>query len=359
MSYKVKDEIELALYIEDQEYPLGALNCLNFFHCAESTQYLVPTFHFAILDVTKSMTAMNLTDASRIRLVIKDTDFQQTMRFRHGTHFKPPSGGEELYDVDGFLDCPRFKDGTASLPINATSSGALSEVAGLCGLEYDGDATNDQQLWYPRNLSFSKFVNYIANHGYATDQSHMATAVTLDGTLRYKDVRAIKTFAPVTYGYSTSGVLQAMECTPITDSGMSNSLVGYRHSRVVQSVFKSGAFDELAVNPKSKDMMVNSQVRDAMKRGTISFSPISWGNEHEQYERARYQNSRFDALRNVGVTLLFPKPTNFKVLDGLQLTTNQHTHSAYDGEYVVSHKVIYVQGNTYAEKIIAYREGKS
>ena len=357
MSFRVKDELEIAIFINDVEYPLEAVNALQFFHASESTKYLVPTVHFSVMDSAKCMRQLNLADASRIKVHVKDSENTQVMCFRSNTIQKPPSGGEDLYIIDGFFDNPRFKDGTSSAGINATSSGALQQIASLCGMKYVGDSTNDKQIWYQRNMTYSKFVNFIANNGFVSPSSHMVTGVDLTGTLRYRDIRNNKDMKRVTVGFQSSGALTAKEVQPTSAAGFSNPLSGYRSTLVGQSAYGGFKLEDLSFRPRAKTLAMSEEARDLQQRGSFSFSHIDFGNNHPNYEQAAYQNTRYDALRSVGVDLIFSEPTGLVITDPFQLTVSKDNPSEYDGEYVVQHRVVYVQGKNYVEKIVALKEG--
>lgn len=343
MGYRLRDEIEIAIFLDGKEFPLSEGNALNFLHCAESTKYLVPTVHFAATDMMGAMRTLQLSDATQITVLVKSSGIQEVMHFRANTWSRSPAGGTELFDIDGFLDAPKFRIGSSAEGISATSSGALQEIATRCGLTYSGETTNDHQLWLPRNLNYAQFTNYIANRGYMSDESHMVTAVDLTGNLLYRNVRKPKQVIPVCYRFLSGTALHCVEFVPVVNSGLTNSVSGYRDQRVQQSIFQQAnkVHDKLEFTPGSKRLLVNNDVREDIKRSNVTYSPIDFGNVHEQSERAKYQNSRFDALRSLGGEFVFDMPTKLHVLDTIQLTSQPN--SEYDGEYVITHKVIYVQ----------------
>jgi len=359
MGYRVRGALEISIFINGAEYPLEEINILNFFHCAESTKWHVPTMHFAILDVMGVMSKYKLGDSSSIDVVIKDSDIQTSMSFRAANIFRHPSGGHDLYEIDGFLNVPRYHIGTSSLGINGTSSAALSEICSLCDMKFSGIQTNDAQVWLPRNRSFCEFAEFIAARGFITDAAHIAMGIDLSGTMRYRDVRSPTFTARVSYNYATAGAYQAREFRPTTDSGFTNALSGYRDTRVAQSIYATKQHSELSLVPKVNNLLVNQGVRDAIKRGNFTYSPIDFGNVHPNCEKAKYQNARYDALLSLGGEFTFDHPTRLSIMDGLSLTTSPSASSEYDGDYIIGHKVIYQQGTSYAEKIIAFREGTS
>ena len=359
MGFKIKDQLEFSLFINRNEYPLEAFNALNFFHAAESTQYYLPTCHLGLIDKTKSMYHLLLSDGSQLGVGIRHTKQTQDLHFRVGNYTKHPSGSEDLFEIDGLLDAPRYTLGTALDAIPGTSNDALAQIAQTCNLNYSGVATNDSMLWMQRNMTYAQFASYIAQHGYMMTSSHMVHGVRLSGELVYRDVRAMKPRFQVTHGYSTTSALQATDFRPAVRSGINNSLGGYRSTRYGQSAYGTTVKSDLDFVPKARTLLVNTDVREIMQRGPVAYSPVDFGNVHAEFNTAMYQNARFDNLHSLGIELVFNMPTSLQLLEAFSFSSKEESASDYNGDYVIGHRTIFIQGSSYAEKVIAYREGTS
>ena len=358
MAYRVKDAIELSLIINGLEYPLSAGNSLNFLHIAAGTKMLLPSLHFSVVDVTNSMSKMGITDASPIQVILSCDGVVTARNFRVNNWFNPP--GSEIFNIDGFWDSPRYRTGTVGGAIGGTSNMAMTKIAEACGLGYDGVITNDPQVWLPRNRTFGEFAAYIARHGYIGDQSHLIHVIDSLGVLRYKDARAVERLFLGAYGYVADKAYRIQEFQPSAKSGVNNALGGYRKTRVAQSVFSDTKLHEtLSFQPDSKNVLLSKEARELQGRGSFSYSPIDFGNTHESFQQAQYQNHRFDSLKSLSCEFMIFNPTKMEPLDSLNFTTEPSSPSQYDGAYSISHKVIYIQGNTYAEKFVGLREGLS
>ena len=359
MGYRVKDAIEISIRINGREYPLSDVNTLNYLHIGASSKFLLPTLCFSVVDVTKSMGEMGLTDGSKIQVIISCDGQLVSRNFRVHSWSHPP--GQDVYTVDAFWDAPKFRVGTSDKALRGTSDSVLSTIAAACGLEYDGCSTSDTQLWLPRNKTFADFVTYVTAHGYINERSHMVSAVTSRGVLKYRNARDVPKKFQGVYGYEAPRAYKIEEYVPSTKAGMNNALGGYRSVRIENSTGSDVpiSHDKLEFQPDSKNLLVNASVRDEQERGVVSYAPIGFGNVHTNFQRARYQNARFDLLKSLSCEFLIFNPTVMEPLDELSFSTSATTPSDYDGLYVLSSKVIYIQGNTYVEKHIGLREGTS
>lgn len=367
MSFAIKDRIEVSLFINDTEFPLEALNVLHFIHIAWTTRALVPTVHFSIFDATHTLDSVPLQDGIPIRVVIRAYQGQtQTLNFRKYDHKKTNMGNGFAYEVDGYLDFPKYWTGTSVAGLRGTSNDVLSQIATTCGLQFDGASTSDSQLWLPRNKTYAEFARSIADRGYATAASYMEMAVTSTGVLRYKDVITLPPPQPsqrLVLGQFMSGVFTAMDYRPIARSGMNNKMTGYQNSRYSQSLITdvpSTQINTLEFRPDASAPLYNLSVKEKVVRGYQTFSGIDVGNTHANYEQALYQNLRYANLYSLDVEFLVQSPTQFQPLDTMSFIVDQEyslTDKAYAGTYAVVGRAIYITGGTYAEKILGTRVG--
>lgn len=369
MGYIVANRLEVSLFIGDKEYPLGLGqgNVLNFFHIAASTKFRLPSVCFSVLDVTHALDKLTPQDGIPLRIAIKANESQtRTYTFRKFNSRRVLTGDAWDYTIDGYWDAPRFWNGTAVNGIQGTSDEALASIAKDCGLKYDGTSTADSMLWMPANKKMHEFVSHISNSAYADPTSLMKWGVDLDGTLRYRNVNNLpdknKPKQLVAY-QKVKGAYTVVDYQPSSKSGFTNASTGYMNTRYLQSAIGdqfSVIEDSIVVTSDSRAPDYNTKVRDLTTRGKVSHSPINFGNTHPQYSRARYQNNRYSALYSMNLEFLINEDTNLQLFDTINFTTEteqQKEDRLYSGIYIVTGRVLYAKGATYAEKIYGTRMG--
>jgi hypothetical protein len=365
MAYIVADRIEVSLYIDNQEFPLDSLNILNYLHIGWWTRGLLPTVNLSVFDARHTLDLVPLQDAIPLRITIKAYQGQtMTFNFRKFNHKKEFMGNGFSYIFDGYLDSPKYWSGTSLGGIQGTSNDALSQIASTCGLKYDGQSTNDSQIWMPRNRTYGEFAESISRRGYASSTSYMELAVTSDGVMRYKDVNSLP--APQTtiiLGQFQQGALTAADYQPNAQSGLNNKMTGYQNTRYAQSMTGptlSSANSTLQFTPDSRSPLFNDAMQAGVQRGYQSYGGIDVGNTHENYETAVYQNMRYANLYSLDVAFLLNTPSALQPLDTFTFSVDQEvnkTDVAYAGTYIVVGRAILVQGANYAEKILGTRHG--
>lgn len=362
--FKVNDYTQVGVYIDGYEFPLSNGNALTVLHIVASTTLTLPALHIQIMDSLNVMKDTNLNDGSKLTVVIKGAQ-TITRNFRVHHWIRTPIGPGFTYTIDAYYDAPQYWSGSAIGGITDTSSNVLSSICDTTGLTYwpKNTSTKDSMLWMPSNKSYGLWARAIARYGYLNDTSHMVLGVDTQGNMRYIDVNSFAS-SGINVGYlAPQGVDNFITITdfkPTVKSGINNNLAGYLHTRNVQSISNgTDPESELSVNIGNNPYpLFNQDVRSTIGRGSISYSPIDVGNTHDKYERARYQNSRYDMLNNLGGEFLFPVQNNLEVLDDFSYTGPAGLHNIqYDGTYRIGTKIIFIAGSTYQEKVIAFRLG--
>lgn len=364
MSVKINDSIRVAVFLEDLEIPLDSGNMLHSLHIVAGSPITLPALTFSFSDPLKTMPNLDLQDGSRITVSIMGP-VNEVRYFRVHRWNRSPSGDGFAYNIEAYWDSVRYWSGTTLAPIRGSSKVALEQIASTCGLRAwaKNTPTSDAMLWLPSNKTFGQFARAISRCGYANDKSHMVLCVDSLGYLRYVDVNA-NPKPSLSVGYTNSNgngkFMVLSDFQPSASSGLNNRLAGYRHERVVQEVQGAVSKSEsvLLLDPDSRFPVVNEKVRGTQERGTVSFGPMDFGNVHPQYERARYQNMRFNLLNSVKGEFLFPYQTQLECVDNFQyVSPSELNNRDYDGEFTVSLKVIFIVGSSYQEKIVALKNG--
>jgi len=318
-----------------------------------------------ITDTTKSLDKIFLQDGIPITINAKPFRFSNsTYNFRLFHKKKSFNGAAFVYEVDGYWDAPIYWSGTSVAGIQGTSSTALNTIANACGLIYQGITTNDDQLWMPRNRSYGEFAKMIYQHGYVSDKSYTVAGVDLSGALLYVDANNLPKPTVALVAYQTvEGMYTVNDYKSVSKAGLNNNLTGYNNTRVTQS--QTGANlstnnEQLSFTWDTTAPSFNTAIKKDAARGYQTYGPIDVGNVHDNYERAAYQNMRYGNLLSTDVEFLLNTPSSLTLFDKFTFSLETENHKqdpSYSGVYIVAGRAIYVQGATYAEKIIGTRTG--
>lgn len=365
MGYLVGGRIEVSIYIGDVEYPLEAINLLNWLHIATTTRHSLPVLGFQVDDVRHSIDTVGMLDGAPLRVVIKPNGKDsRTYKFRKFNSTRVFTGECWRWTVYGYWDAPLYWAGASVRAIEGTASNVLQEIADVCGLQYEGMNTNDAQIWVPRNRTYRTWVKDIVSHSWSSERSCMVSGVDLDGTLRLLNFNDLPESQVdiIAYTYSENA-LTASDLQVNASSGLNNALTGYNSMRVVQSVTADEtqkAINELKVTPDVKNIHFNRELKAKLERGAVRFSPIDAGNSHDNYERASYQNMRYSNLFSYGIDALMVDVTSVRLGDRVNLAVQTETLKQdvpNSGVYTVTGHAIYVQGANYSEKLGMCRHG--
>lgn len=363
--FQIKDRIGLQLIINNREFPFDRVNSLDFLHISCSVRQAVPQVHFRIMDASKWLTKkQDLLDGVPIQLSIKADEKTTTYNFRLFSFKDTVTPTGVSYEIDGYLDAPLYWLQSSKAAVQGTASKVIEEIAQRCGLKSVVEPTTDTQVWIPQNRKNYQFLEHVADHGYINDTSCMVRGLDLNGTLFYRDVSkkqdTRQTFQQSKY---VEGSLMVSDAQTWNRSGFYNATSGYADKIVKPNVDTMlAAMDEkLTVDRDfSKKMMMSSIVHRAVDQARVVFRPFDVGNTHDNYERAAYQNKRIANTFMFGQYILTPEVSKTRLLDTVQFQADEAGGSgvtAYSGAYLVTGRVIYVQGINYFEKFELARQG--
>lgn len=366
MGLYVRDRISLTIRFNGTELPLE-MNTIDYLHIVESRRLLLPQLTFQFTDATKFLTRKNLTgDGTLIEIILEVQKVRKVFKFRLFTCVDWIDGGSTHYRITGYWAAPLYWAQTLTKTYSGSTSAVLTKLATECGLTVDAVATNDSQAWIPMNKTYGKFAQDIAEHGYVNDQSCMVMGITSQGVLKYRNLAEFNTFE--VKGTYYSGIVSPSQ-DPITDfkvlgkAGFSNSTGGYKSTLKEVSTVSTTAtqdYDKLSVVKNSQKLSMNDNIRGKITQGKVEFAPINAGNVHDKYNRAVYQNKRGTSLFGFGLAVLTPKPVLAELFDCVVCSISKpglDTVSQYSGKYLISSRVIYLQGINYFEKMELVRHG--
>jgi len=360
--------MEISVYLSGTEFPLQGINVLNSLQIDMSIKVLIPTMHLVLTDEIEMISKSTLVqDGTPISVVIKamgNSDSQiYNFRVFKFQSFRATIG--TMYQIDAYLDYQKYWLQTSSTGIQGTSNYVLGEVAAACGLKYDGITTNDSQLWLPQNRTYSMFVKKTVEYAYASDSSLIMSGLTLDGTLMLRDMNSTpdpNTIVDVVLGQYVEGKRMVTDYVPKNNAGLNNLLTGYNHARVRQSAIAGAeTYKDVVFFPNSKSPFFSEEAKNVAQRGFVMYSPIDFGNVHESYERAYYQNQRYRNLMSAGVDFLSVWPTNLNLFDTFNFIDREvedhEINNSWSGNYRLTSKAIRIEGAAYSEYFEGYRHG--
>lgn len=366
--FNINNNLTGALYINGREFLLDNGNVLTSVHISASTLYKLPVMQIAFTDALNLMPQFGLQDNVPVVFALSGL-YQYTRNFRVLNYKSRPVGNGFAYVINCYWDAPKWWAGSGLAGMTGTSANVLAQIAQSCGLaQYPKNAqTSDSMTWMQGNRSYSEFARDIARHGYVSDTSHMLLAVDSLGFMRYLDINALDQqqvqVSPTPPAQGT-GHLMITDFQPVTKSGFNNVVGGYMNERHAQQADASSKItateNEIVLNSDSRYPLVNSEVREEIARGPVTYAPVNYGNVHDNYERARYQNVRFNLLKSLMGQFLFAFQTPLE--PGNQLVLSQvsdRNASEYNGVYTVTQKIVFIQGSSYNEKIIGVKNGLS
>ena len=368
MAATFQDRLSISLILNGTDFPLDR-DAIDFIHISESVRLHLPMLSMQFSDINKFLTTNSLlVDGVLVQVIITIENVTNNYSFRLFSH-KQILTGQPRYLINGYLDSQTFWGTTVDKPKKGTTSSIISDIATNAGLDYDGVNTVDSQTWLGQNKKLCEYVMSLAQRGYVDDQSCMCLGVTASKVLRYLNLTKFNDF-PIKGQYANALTpLDKPGISPITDykilnkSGFFNNLSAYDSSRYETDTLAAGASDihtQVNVIKNSRQLMVNKDTNSKVSRGTVSHAPIDVGNVHDKYERAYYQNVRLGNLFSYGLEVLIPKYVPASILDVVNCiitVPDVNAMAGPSGKYLITSKVIYIQGLNYYTKLELFRHG--
>lgn len=295
---------------------------------------------------------------------------QYTFRVFHVKSKPVPNGIE--YSIP-FIDTrDEWRLQHAVKAYNSSSRDALSAIAVLSKLQFNGDTTNDPQVWLPMQETYCKFARRISAHGYVDSASCMLLGVTLTGELRYKNLATLKfdKSAPV-FCHGKQAGIWVTSWGMNNMSGLNNQTGGY-DTTITQfqpSTTSTESQGKVKVTRISNSLNVNPEVLSIANQGAgrARILPIDSGNNHKNSVKAVNQNQRLKKLLSQSVSVLTPFDAQVELFD--PVTFNNFVKDpnggvtpildlATSGYFISAGKTIYIGPNLlYCERYQLLRQG--
>ena len=358
---QIKDRISVNITIDGKELPFRRMNKLVSMQISAGSVLALPMVHIQYVDsmewVSKSRC---LYDGAVIDVSVTPVDKESRVYSFRLNSFKENRQSETItYDIDGYLNYPRYWSQSSTTQMEGSSSAVLQHIAETCGWaskDVDVESTADTQLWIPRNRRYHEWARYVAERGYSTETSCMTLAVDPEFGFRYRDLMKDGA-ASARFGLAVlaKDTILVSSYKPKTSSGLMNKQLGYNMKYVEQKPLSTDPFrshQRIDVNQSQGTLMMNGTIKKGLEAGRIRIGPIDPGNVNENYERGLYQNKRAASLFGVTLDVLTPFVTNVGLLDRVEFTapTTVDYLRPYSTQYHVANRCIVVREVDYFEK---------
>lgn len=331
-----------------------------------------PTMRLSLIDKEGVLSKqLNLKDGTRIKIRVgKDASTAPEYKFRVFGRKRRRMAQGAVLDVACIYDSPEFCAGSFSESFEGTSREVMAKIASACGLGYDGPkSTDDHQVWLNLNTTRLAFTEDMTMRAYVAEDSCMYRMLTLDGTLRYKNLfEVLREEAIGTISHNTSGGdFDAKEVEDGSVSGLYSHFLNYGQDLYIPMQNGDLQVQKLNVPIQGDDVPVNADIRQTVK-ARVAYAGYDYGtapldgfNVHQFYEQAYYQNLRFLSLFSERLVVLVDSYTGFnslKCVEFNQADPENQANSSFDanGKYVLGGKTFRIKhGTRYSEALYLYR----
>lgn len=338
----------------------------------ESLNQAVPTFSLDIADTGYLLDRGHLYDGAKIKIalatgvreVVSEDEYMEFLLQNVTLHF---TGDRNVFRLKGILDAPEYIIHAARYAVNGTSCDVALEIANRSEMSFDGDTSNDLQIWINPGMTNYRFLQRTAAHAYNSEKSCYVFGVTRKKLLRYYnlDRRIAKPVVWHIYHGDIRGskkeadTFSVEEIRPVISSGVENKFFGYgveAHQFDVASGIPS-TISYSQINPSTRYTNLN---RDLTKPSKVLKLPIGSGNTHSNYDKALVQNTRIRSWYSTKIETSTTNPFQVDILDRVELFSHvlpdghEPTHS---GNYFVDRKVTFIDEGVQFAKFSLTREG--
>lgn len=370
----IKDICYALIFINGQEVG-NAPGFLKRLLCIEGNGQFVPSFQLDFLDAdSKFFSNRALTDGDIISFYIAKTEDQLETSIRRFLKIESDESYKEMPNssIAGILDVPKYILEKGSESINGTSEDALKQIAKECELsysglyDYNGITPNDKQVWRNSSNRRAVFARNIVDHAYLGDKTCPNLVVNSHRELLFRDLNVlIKTPIEEIKFLISHNVASDLYKDKITyyprqvqawsNSGIMGAWQNYGTTRIQRSLSgETKIFKVMDVSPPGKYLALNQELRQTVGNVRFDFAPIDCGNNHENYEKAKFQNIKANALFSEYLSVLIYECTLIELYDVVlyrQQDVNPEVQLKATDVYICVGKRIVLYKHHYAEVI--------
>jgi hypothetical protein len=365
----LEGQVFIDLKIDDQDIPSGLPNFLQELAIIENVAG-VPVMTMTIND-SQGFISENipLTDGNKFSIVIartlSDLKERASLDFRLFNWNAVQFQQGFTYKVNAIFDNNKFVTEVISKAYLGSTDYVLSEVAKSCDLTYESTATcADTQQWLNFSDTLSTFVRKVVQHSFLQGGC-MASAISADGTLIYKDLLGSINGEPdQTFDSAIpdekKDILLLQEFSPSSSAGFMNAWLNYGYISVEDFLTgKSAVYDSVTLTTTSGgSAAINSDVSSEVGSVRKDYIVQDCGNTHERYWKAFHNNIRILSLFSQKMIFIVDQVTELDLLDVVYLNIRgaaDNKPTTFSGKYIIGAKKTMVKGTKYAEIFEVYR----
>lgn len=356
---------------------------IHYLWAIENKMLIAPVLTMALYD-DGAITNPSPGDGSLIEISMgRHQDALDTYRFRMvgapRTSFVLDRSGKQRAVVlyEAIWDAPRLYYETANFSFKGTSSEAINAAATELGLDTIVDASlGDSMPWISGQSRWSAFLARVASRGWFGEENAASpVCIGLDGVLRYVDLARIAKIPPThTFYYMTppppvgsEDALNAHNAYYLTREdkvAVSTALTGY--TATTKYFDRNGSLvshDKANVTRQSNQMNMSADIHAAIKIGAQRVRPMLSPNVHPEYERALYQNARYQSTYNSVVNvLLLDRTVGLSLLTPAAVLSTFYSAGSSDDALrsvrgLVSARAVGISSMNYIEKVVLATQG--
>lgn len=366
LMYGVRGQWNMALSIGGKDFPADTSNVKELFWF-ETIHQNLPSLNLTIVDKTGAFT--NIASAGDgvpidITLGDGDTSGETTAQFNiQGSPQVTKGSGYNLVKINAVLNNVPYMRSIATGLMEGSSSKVLQQLAGVAGLQFDGDSTADDMVWLPNNKTIAGFVRHVANHGWVGEGSCMMAAVTDQAKLLYKNIMAPK-FAGDVLGLG--GNISIHDWSATSNGMLTNNNRGYGSTSFGFDIEgKLKELGKISFDMFSNFLPVSQGNIDALGKlgGRLDNLIRTAGNTHEKYQEAAHQNQRIRALFSTDLNALVSQHTSSELLQAVQAIppdwSTDKPSAAFTGQYILTARTKTITRSRYEERCTLTTSGGS
>lgn len=366
--YDIKDRFYLSIKIDGKFLPLNAVT-LKSITMHSNVVFGFPTADIVLADAVRYFDNTPILDNSTIE-IISGSDYslpnKPVYRFRVTSINKSEQSHVDIYNIHCNFNAPRYVNENFKGAINDSSSNIIRAIAQQSGLPYITDATSDNQVWYGLAKKRFDFANSIAAHSYLNEGSCFGLGLTLDGTLKLKNISGINFNSGSLFiqGNKVNNTVKSvLGYEESTESGFFNYLMGYKFEALEQGTDSFETYATINLPVKSTTVNINRVLNENLSGSSLKIGPVSSGNVHTNYYKAEYQNLRIKATYANSLYITLNEETRLDLFDPIKyaLVTNVNgkvqLNNKLSGGYIITGKAIHIEPGYYYEKLKITRQG--
>ena len=365
---RIFGQVGIEISMSGDKIPL-ALGGVKEVMIVQNAKTLVPQMRCTVYDLDGTLHDLAPADGTIVGIGLDEGRGPlEPMSFRLCGGPKVHAAGTALsFTMSGYLNSMTYMREQVAQAFTGSSSDVISQLASQVGLiPKDIAPTNDSQVWLPQPISYAKFIQSIANHGYADGNSVMATAVTERGELLYKNItqEMVKPATQTFWNLEDPGTgVWILHWEVLSQAAVLNHLFGYG-TKIIEEQLEGAAttLDKYVATLMNGTIGAATDLIEGLKTVRNVYVPPNAGNTHENFMQAKYQNLRGAATFTGKLEIITNVPTGVELYDPVETQiVLPHTYKLspiYSNKFLVTAKTRCMRSpNTYYEKIELSNQG--